>query len=966
MIRRPLLIALVLTLVAVTSILAAAMGTIVGVVREAETGKTLPGANVHLEGTAIGAASNQDGEFRLTNIPPGRYTLVVSYLGYGKVRIPIEIKGDETIRKEVQLESTVLEGEGIVVTAQMQGQAAAINQQLSSNTIVNVVSADRIQELPDANAAESVGRLPGISITRSGGEGNKVVIRGLAPTYNSVTIGGERIPATDLDDRSVDMSMISPEILAAIEVTKALTPDKDADAFGGTVNFKLTDAPDGGFRYNFRLQGGYNRQREEPGQYKGSATLSNRFFDGKLGLLVTGNLERAQRGSDQFNAGYEVIREKREGEEFAPISITGVNLEYGNDVRRRSGFNVLLDYQMENSKIMFTNFMSRLDRDEITTIDRYSEDSNTHERRFRNRQQQIDILSNSLAGEHRLNFGTLDWRVSRNSALTRHPYDNLIRIRETGAFDRSKLGESFGPEQFVNSAYNDLTKTGLYEGYFYTEKSFERDYTTQLNLQVPYSITSNVAGFIKLGGKYVQKLKERDRGYRSARLDNLNYNYAAHHSKYGTPGFVYEKMPSTGWGAISNYIDRDFKAPNFLGGAFKFDIGLDADELNYFLKTFLLDSVYRISSLADLDDYETTERVAAGYIMAEINIGQVIMLLPGVRYEHTGVTMTGREGIVPAIDDEPELDKPFISDTSATASYGKWFPMVQLRVRPTGWFDIRLAYTKSLSRPRLDWMLPKRKVYGSEQTVEFGRPDLKPQIATNYDAFLSFFGDKLGLVTIGGFYKQIDDLIFNRAGHKILNAEKEGFTPDLQGLTLSRPENNPFKTTVRGYEVEWQTNLRWLPSPFDGVVLNANYSHIWSETNFPRSFVKQERLPVFPFIRTTVVDTFRVSSMPDQASDIMSIALGYDKGPFSARLSMMFQGRTLSFVGERPELDGYTDDLLRWDLSVKYRLLPGVGLFFNWNNISNEPDESFQRATHFPTSREFYNWTMDVGIGYSF
>ncbi|MFQ5604822.1 MAG: carboxypeptidase-like regulatory domain-containing protein [bacterium] len=258
-------------------VFAGGTGQINGSVRDAETGDPLPGANVLLQGTAIGAATDLDGEYRIPRVSPGNYTLVVSFIGYKKMSMPVKVVADETAQINAELHFEVIEGKKVVVTAQLEGQAQAINQQLSSNTIVNVVSADRIQELPDANAAESVGRLPGISIKRSGGEGNKVVIRGLSPTYNSITVGGVRIPATDLEDRSVDMSMISPEILAGIEVTKVLTPDKDADAFGGTVNFKLADAPIGGYRQNFRFYQGYNAQRDEPGQYKGSAILSNRF-----------------------------------------------------------------------------------------------------------------------------------------------------------------------------------------------------------------------------------------------------------------------------------------------------------------------------------------------------------------------------------------------------------------------------------------------------------------------------------------------------------------------------------------------------------------------------------------------------------------------------------------------------------------------------------------------------------------
>ena len=118
----------------------------------------------------------------------------------------------------------------------------AINKQLNAKSIVNIVSSDRIQELPDANAAETVARVPGVTIKREGGEGNKVIIRGLSPKYNSITVEGTKLAATDTDDRSTDLSMISQYMLDGIEVTKAGTPDLDADVLGGTVDFKLKRA----------------------------------------------------------------------------------------------------------------------------------------------------------------------------------------------------------------------------------------------------------------------------------------------------------------------------------------------------------------------------------------------------------------------------------------------------------------------------------------------------------------------------------------------------------------------------------------------------------------------------------------------------------------------------------------------------------------------------------------------------
>jgi TonB-dependent receptor len=940
-------------------------GSLSGLVRDARSGDALPGANIYLDGTAIGGVSNLEGAFHIKQIPAGNYKLKIAFIGYKRKEIPLQILSGESKKLDITLDFDVVQGGTVVITAQAEGQVAAINRQLRSNTIKSVVASERIMELPDANAAESIGRLSGVSIQRSGGEGNRVVIRGLSPTYNAITINGDKIPATDLGDRSVDLNMISPEMLKGIELTKALTPDQDADAFGGIVNFQIADAPDG-FRYNFRFQEGYNDQRDETGQYKGSVMLSNRFWENKFGIMITGSRERAQRGSDQLSAGYYVTREKRAGESLAPISVSSTDLEYVDEIRERSGFSVVMDYRLPNGKLMFTNFMSRLDRNEISNSNSYQLNNNWRDLELRNRISQIDVLTNSLSGEHHFNFAKVDWRLSRSSSLTRSPYNSFFRFRERSAFNQSLIpAENFGPETLIHAAYNDYSGMGSQTATFTTDRSFERDYTSQLNLEWPFTLTKKIAGNFKMGGKYTDKSKARDKNHLRRFLNAQYPEFAGYHTQYGTPGFEY-KTVTGGFPSVANYLDAKFDAAHYLDGQYDFGQGLDADELNHLMKAFLLDSLLNGSSIEDLDDYETTEAVAAGYIMSELNLGRMLMILPGVRYEHTHTDMTGRKGWIADSETEPELDDPVVYDTTATNSYARWFPMMHVRFRPTGWFDVRLAYTKTLSRPRLDYLMPLKAVDGSAQTVEFGRPDLKPQTSANYDLFLSFYGNKLGLLTCGGFYKEIQDLIFMRTGHKILNAKKEGYTSDLQGLTLIQPENNPNLTKIKGWEAEWQTRFDWLPFPLNGLVLNINYTHLWSETRFPRSFVRQQKINVFPFVMTTVVDTFRIGKMPDQANDIMNVAIGYDKGPLSARLSMLHQGKTLARVGERPELDGYTADLMRWDLSANYRLSKHLKLFFNWNNITNEPDESFQQATRFLTNQEYYGWTTDIGIGYAF
>jgi outer membrane receptor protein involved in Fe transport len=204
-----------------------AQGTIRGVITDSTSNDQLVGANVILLGTALGSATDLEGEYRISKVPAGNYKLKVSYVGYFSKELDITVLENKTLEVNVNLKPDIIEGEEIVVTGQAVGQVAAINQQLTSNTIINVVSEEKIQELPDANAAEAIGRLPGVSISRSGGEANKIILRGLSDKYTSVTLDGVKIPSTDAQERGIDLSAISQSSLAGIELYKALTADKD-------------------------------------------------------------------------------------------------------------------------------------------------------------------------------------------------------------------------------------------------------------------------------------------------------------------------------------------------------------------------------------------------------------------------------------------------------------------------------------------------------------------------------------------------------------------------------------------------------------------------------------------------------------------------------------------------------------------------------------------------------------------
>ncbi len=264
------------------------IGNVSGVVTDAASGQPLPGATVIIVGTSLGASSNLNGRYVIQNVPAGHYRLRAAYIGYKPKSVEVTVSGTANVVADIKLSAVGVRAKGVTVTSQASGQNEAINQQISSIQITNVVSAARIRELPDANAAESVGRLPGVSVLRSGGEGNEVVIRGLAPKYNEIEINGVELASSSPNNRSVDLSMISSNMLEGIQVSKTVTPDMDANVIGGVVNFQLREARTskrGGPEYHLLVQGGYNNLSDATNKlnnYKYVASAEDRWLNNRF------------------------------------------------------------------------------------------------------------------------------------------------------------------------------------------------------------------------------------------------------------------------------------------------------------------------------------------------------------------------------------------------------------------------------------------------------------------------------------------------------------------------------------------------------------------------------------------------------------------------------------------------------------------------------------------------------------
>lgn len=923
-----------------TSINFAQSGEVTGKITDGSDGSALWGTNIMIAGTSIGTTTDMEGKYRLSRVPVGNHIIVFKYLGYRTDSVKVVVLSGKTTKVDTKLDLEAISGQEVIITAQLQGQAAAINQQLSSNKIVNVVSKDRIEELPDQNAAESVGRLPGISIQRDAGEGTKLIVRGLSPKFNSVTVNGQRIPATDAQNRSVDLSMISSDMLAGIEVFKALTPDLDADAVGGTVNFQIKKA-DEGWKSSIKLQGGYINHDKAYDNYRGNFSLSNRFMDNKLGVLVTGNIQRANRGSDILDASYLFDSESKKAT-GSKIIVGNLNLGDRLEIRDRFGASLVMDYEFDNGELLLSSLYGRTNRDEVRRRKRYRVDAAYVEYWLRNREINIDLFTNSLSGKYNLGPVQSSFQASYSFSGNDMPFSHDSQFREVGAYLPTLVSDK-GPKLIPLGAKNNLDETIFKQDFIDSEKSKDRDFTGQVDFKLPYTLLDDIRGELKFGGKIRDKSRTMDKGQFMTLAFTIDNIGKANPSDFATT--------REGKIKISNFYDDSYTIDDFLNGQYDFGPAkpLDRDKLEAFKNKYW--SSYRENHAFDLEDYEAGESVYAGYVMSEINIGKDLMILPGFRFERTVTSYTSKFGQA-KVDEDGIVQLTDSKDTVGTVGYNEFLPMVHIKYNFTNWMDLRLAFTKTLSRPDYFNLVPWERILSFDGTVERGEPYLKHTKVWNYDAYLTFYGN-FGLVGIGGYYKKLKDIDYLRTSR----ITKPG--PTL-GYTLVSPENSKYDTEVKGLEIEVQTNLRFLPEPFDGIVIYANYSYIKSKTYFPY-LVAGPRNPRPPF-NFTFIDSVRESRMPGQAEHIANLTLGYEKGNFSGRISLIYQGSALQLIGQRAELDGYSDEFVRWDFAAQYKLLPDLALQFNLNNFTNLPEGSYLGYDAYPTKEEYFGWSADLGI----
>lgn len=944
-------------------------GEIYGNVKDAMANDFLPGATVALEGTSMGTITNSEGKYRLANIKPGKYTLVFSYIGYLSEKLEIELGPGEQKEINMVLTYDAVDLNEVVISAQILGQAKALNQQLNSDALVNVVSSDKIKELPDVNAAEAIGRLPGISVSRVGGEASKVTVRGLSPKLTSITINGVKVAPTSIgqstknptsssntfsDDRSVDLSMISPELLSSIEVFKSPTADMDGDAIGGIVNLGVMKAPD---KAAARVQssGGFNGLSNSFSNYKFSADGSKRFLDNKFGLLAGVSYEKVNRNSQTVRNYYNMDDVLEDDWRLNRTVLY-------DDVRdyRRFGFNSTIDYKYNSGFVVGQGFYSERNADVLSNQD-YVDYGGEVRHQPGHSKSKTSTYQGVLSGQQRIKALSVDWTLAKSQTISDNYYDLELYLKENQGV--LLPGDVYTPSQLLSYRTLNYNQGYLQQYAWEPDKTIQDNITAALDLKLDYALGDALAGFLKFGGKH--RTENRSRTH--------NHQFVADY--YLTQATVDQAVNNMGdLGLITNGFGVSME--NFYQGIQNLEIWDGEYSLMPKMNMDYLDLWHEKQRSAlhkQLDraheQYEITERVSAAYVMTKLTFKNWLTFIPGLRYEYSDNDYYSYiSSYVQNVNGS--IENGDLRDTTSYQKYGVLLPSFHLKIKPIDWFDFRMSAVKTLARPDYSMITPRAHVVTNTLVIYKGNPELKHSEAWSYDAMASFFSNKLGLFTIGGFYK-----VFNN-----YFTEVEYDMPAEVALSLGFP-NSPFRveedyenfndTKIYGFELDLQTNFSFLPAPFNGIVFNANLTRLWSETYVPKYNPKEVYyVGRDPYYIYDTVGYLEKSVLPDQVELAGNVSLGYDYKGFSCRISMVYQSPSLRSLGSAQDnqeyFKDYADQFLRFDASVSQKIGKHLKLTANVANLTNESERSYRYISKYWTRENRYGTTIDVGLQYKF
>ena len=941
---------------------AQATGRLVGKVVDADFGEGMPGVNIVLEGTSIGAATDLTGDYRIEGIPVGTYTVVATFIGYSRLRIQdVQITADQTEKVDFTMTMEVLAGEEVVVTAKAvkNTEAALLKDRQKAAAVSDAISAEAISQAGASDAAEAMKQVTGASVV----DGKYVYIRGLGDRYTSTQLNGAEIPSADPYRRAGSVDIIPANLIDNIVTVKSFTPDRPGDFSGGTVDIKTRDFPDE-LNVKFSVSGGYNTQTtfnsDGPIGYEGGSKDWLGYDDGTRGIpgLVDNGLAsnyfptpppsfnpESTESLDDLQTYSQAFNPLMTPSSITPSLNQSYSLSIGNEINLANRpFGYLASLTYSNSYNSYDDGiynawrLGSSEASELTPIFRMGDVKSTH-----------DVLWGGLVKSsykiNPFNIISLNYIYNTNGqSIARtlqgqYDYDKLDA--EDDLFISSNLGYSerqlssfqlSGDHQFTSLAGLKMDWNASTSGTSQDEpdlRYFSRFAMVEDGEIVRHGTFSNIAPT-----RYYRSLDENKNEaginftlpFRQWSSKASNFKFGGLYSKKERDFFENRFVYNEGSGASS-----------FRGDAERFfshdNVGWDMTSQTINGTTYHGYKLKLTLSPADMgvNDYTADQEILAYYAMFELPLSTKLRFIGGARYETTAINMVS-------------LDTTKADGKIDTRD---WLPSFNLIYGINPDMNVRASVTRTLARPNFRELAPYASYDFSAGFTHIGNPLLERTLIDNYDVRWEWFSRPGEIYGLSFFYKNFQNPI-ERAF--IVTASNREITWE-----------NVDKATAFGMEIELRKKLDVISSILSNFSFGSNFSLVQSRID-----ITEEQLELMrqnnPEIKST-------RPLEGQSPFLLNLNMSYDnfETGLSAHVYYNVFGERLSEWNKTGEPFVYEQPAHTLNASVNYKLGNNIKLKISGSNLLNTKHKKTQiyQGTEYIFTQYTQGRTFSLGLDYT-
>lgn len=847
----------------------------------------------------------------------------------------------------------------VTVKSQRKPEVVSRAKQEVAPNLISTVTQEEIRKLPDLNAGEAAGRLPGASLSVDTGQGRWVNIRGLDSDLTSTTYAGIHLPPTNpvtpqSGGRAFAFDTFPTGMIGSLTITKTNKPEQDAEALGGTIEITPKAIPAG--RDHFvEFRAGTGRQNSRgTGITDLGVTGGFRFGGGDQAQPDTGSTLTAYKDKPFSFVGSLTYYKDAQGVDDRRASFidksSAPNLAWSNTTqafyrmhRTTKGAGGELAYQPDAdnrwyARYLYSGYTENVDRNRLVfkttgTSTQNADGSITagvkqFDKTLRYMQEQVSLNIFQLGGENKIGGARIDYNLAHAEGRDYRPYDAIptFTSKPSGATFTYNQADSSFPSYTVNGA-NPLDPNAYTLASFTnnTQTYLTKEWSAATNVTIPTHFTSASEEELKFGAAVRLRTNSHTFDpYTSTSVPAVNLSQAI----TGSPVTYYNGRYANGFNISQDYVRNLFA--NGTGAGFTTDAAAN-----------------RFAGGAVKQDNK--EDVYALYGQERLTFGK-LGILAGLRAEATRAQYNGNASI-PTGGQAATAERggqtitsngSTLVPVSASNSYNNLFPSVQARYEIQPNLIGRASFSTSIARPGFNQTNPAATIDAANNVVTQGNPNLKPTTSNNLDLSIEHYLNQGGIVSVGLFDKELSNYIvgstqFGGISNPVIAAALGAQSSPTQVVSYT----NISKARALGFELNYDQKYTDLPGWLSGLGTSFNYTYVDAKGEIRPGESRQ---------------------LPSTSRNTYNAAVYWEREKVGLRLAGSYVGRNLLFIGANSSLDQYTESRLSADFSATYALDKNFSLFLLGRNLLDTPHTLTEGASNRVIQRETFGKAIMIGL----